>query len=181
MPRSKYTTGKTLKAADLTAEQTYLKRNITEIKEKGTMATGNKNEIYKRYNFLVEIDGMTQVGFMECVGLEAETSVIEYREGGDPNPVRKLPGLTLYSNIILRRGVTNTAELYTWRKSVVDGKIERRSGAIILLNDQHEEVARWKFNQGWPCFMSGPDLNATENEVAIEELEICHEGFERVL
>ncbi len=143
------------------------------------MASGSRTDPYKNFNFLVEIDGITVAGFTECTGLESETEVIEYREGNEASTLRKLPGLTDYSNITLRRGVTDNKELYNWRKSVIDGQTERKSGSIILLNDKQEEVARWNFKQGWPCYMAGPDLNALESEIAIEALEICHEGFER--
>ena len=134
---------------------------------------------YGNFNFLVQIDGITQAGFKECTGLESETDVIEYREGAGISTPRQLPGLTRYSNIDLKRGVTDSLDLYEWRKSVIDGQTQRRDGSIVLLNDERVPVARWNFRRGWPCRMSGPDLNATESEVAIEELEICHEGLER--
>jgi phage tail-like protein len=128
----------------------------------------------------VEIDGLALAGFLECTGLESETAVIEYREGGWAGSARKLPGLTKYANITLKRGVTNSRELYDWRASIIDGVVQRRNGSIILLNTERQAVARWNFRQGWPCAMSGPDLNALKSAVAIEELVICHEGFERV-
>ncbi len=135
---------------------------------------------YLKSNFLVEIDGAVKAGFMECQGLGSETEVIEYREGSDiQNSVRKLPGLTKYFNIILKRGFTGSMELYNWRKSVISGQIERKNFAIVLIDEKRQEMSRWVFRNAWPCRMSGPDLNAKGNEVAIEELEICHEGFER--
>ena len=134
---------------------------------------------YKNFNFLVEINEVTVGGFAECSGLESETEVIEYREGSEAATVRKLSGLTRYSNIVLARGVTDSKELWEWRKKIMDGDVERRDGAIILLNDHREEVAKWRFREGWPCRMYGPDLNAVESDVALEELEICHEGLVR--
>jgi phage tail-like protein len=137
---------------------------------------------YPEYNFLVEIDGLTLAGFLECTGLESETAVIEYREGNwTHGSARKLPGLTKYANITLKRGVTNSRELYDWRANIINGQIDRRHGSIILLDEKRQEVARWNFREGWPCRMSGPDLNALKNAVALEELVICHEGFERVV
>lgn len=143
------------------------------------MATDSRMDPFKNFNFLVEIDGITAAGFTECTGLESETEVIEYREGSEVNAVRNLPGLTRYSNIVLKRGVTDNKELYNWRKAIIGGQIERKNGSIILLDDKREQVARWNFRQGWPCYMAGPDLSATESEIAIEVMEICHEGFER--
>ncbi len=111
-------------------------------------------------------------------GLESETAVIEYRSGAE-NVMRKLPGLTKFGNIVLRRGVTQDPELWNWRKSIVEGNPDRRNGSIMLLDDQRNEVVRWNFRNGWPCKWEGPALNAKANEVAIETLEIAHEGLDR--
>jgi phage tail-like protein len=113
-------------------------------------------------------------------GLESETAVVEYRTGGDPSTVRKVPGLTKYANIVLKRGLTRDLELWNWRKTVVDGKTVRRSGSIILLDESGKQVLRWHFVGGWPVKWEGPALNAQANEVAIETLEIAHEGLELV-
>jgi phage tail-like protein len=134
---------------------------------------------YKAFNFLVEIDGVAVAAFSEVGGLESETDVIEYREGGDSNTVRKLPGLTRHANIVLRRGVTKDADLWNWRKSVVDGAFDRRNGSIVLLDDDRTEVVRWNFSRGWISKWTGPALNAKGNEVAIETIEIAHEGLAR--
>ena len=141
---------------------------------------GGGNDVYANCKFLVEIDGISAAGFAEVSGLETETDVIEYREGGDAGTARKLPGLTKYANIVLKRGITSSKELHDWRKEVIDGQIVRRSGSIVLLDERRQEVARWNFHESWPCRLSGPELKAKGNDVAIEELEICHEGLERV-
>ncbi len=159
-------------------EEKYYEAESHE-KENEAMSAHARKDPYRNCNFRLEIDGITVAGFMECSGLESETEVIEYREGTEANTVHQLPGLTIYSSIFLKRGVTDSKELYEWRKSVIDGQITRKNGSIILLNDKHEDVVRWNFLEGWPCRMSGPDLNALESEIAIEELEICHEGFQR--
>ena len=112
-------------------------------------------------------------------GLESETAVIEYRTGADnPTAVRKLPGLTKYANIVLKRGLTRDLSLWNWRQSVVKGKTERRSGSIVLLDESKNAVLRWHFVEGWPAKWEGPALNAQANEIAIETLEIAHEGLE---
>jgi phage tail-like protein len=138
-----------------------------------------RDDPYKAFNFLVEIDGVALAGFSEVSGLASETDVIEYRRGVDSNTVRKLPGLTKYANLVLKRGITQDAELWNWRKSVEDGNVDRRNGAIILLDDDHTEVVRWMFFQGWISTWEGPTLSAKGNEVAIETLEIAHEGLSR--
>lgn len=113
-------------------------------------------------------------------GLESETAVIEYRTGADPTTVRKLPGLTKYPNIVLKRGLTRDLSLWNWRQTVVNGKTQRRSGSIVLLDESGNQVLRWHFQEGWPAKWEGPALDAKANEVAIETLEIAHEGLELV-
>jgi phage tail-like protein len=144
------------------------------------MPAAQRDDPYKRFNFVVEIDGIARAAFSEVSGLESETAVVEYRVGSEPNTVRKLPGLTKFANIVLRRGVTKDDELWNWRKAVVDGNVDRRNGSIALLDDSRNEVVRWNFRDGWPCKWEGPALNAKANEVAIETLEIAHEGLELV-
>jgi len=130
-------------------------------------------------NFRVEIDGIAVAAFAECSGLSSETTVIEYREGTDRQAgPRLLPGLTRYGPIVLRRGVTSNRDLWNWRKSVVDGAVQRLDGAVILLDAGHNEVARWTFSQAWPRKWEGPALRAAGNEVAIETLEIVCERID---
>ncbi|MGD8594443.1 MAG: phage tail protein [Gammaproteobacteria bacterium] len=134
---------------------------------------------YRAYNFLVEIDGITRAGFRECSGLDTAQDPIEYREGSEGKNLtsKKLPGLVKYSNVSLKWGITDDAELWDWRKTVMDAAIERKNGSIVLLDDAGEEKARWNFVEGWPTKWTGPSFNATGNEVAIETLEIAHEGL----
>ena len=144
------------------------------------MPTGERRDPYAAFNFLVEIDGITRAGFSEVSGLDSETDVIEYRAGDDTDLTSsKLPGRTKFSNIVLKRGVTDDAELWQWRKKVMDGTTERKNGSIVLLNEARVEKVRWNFREGWLTKWVGPDLKADGNEVAIETLEIAHEGVER--
>ena len=137
-----------------------------------------RDDPYKGYNFLVEIDGISVAAFCEVSGLSSATEVIEYRNGSDrANTVRKLPGLTTYANIVLKRGVTQDTQLWQWRKAIEQGTPDRRSGAIVLLDDEHKPVRRWRFTEGWVTKFDGPDLNAKGNDVAIETIEIAHEGL----
>ena len=140
-------------------------------------ATGSRNDPYSAFNFLVEIDGVTVAGFSECSGLSAETDAIEYRTGAEDITVRKLPGLAKYSNITLKRGFTQSKELWNWRKSVIDGATQRQSGTIVLLDEGRKPALRFNFREGWPRKWDGPTFNAKTNEVAIETLEIAHEGL----
>ncbi|MEV6304244.1 phage tail protein [Actinoplanes sp. NPDC051861] len=142
------------------------------------MATGERNDPYAGFNFLVEVDGVIAAGFNSVKGLDQENAAIEYRNGDETQTVRKLPGLRTYPNIVLTRGYTDNKLLWQWRKRVVDGRTQRQSGSIVLLNEAREEALRWNFRDGWPAKLQGPSLDAKQNEVAIETLEIAHEGLE---
>src|SRR6476620_9355250 len=100
---------------------------------------------YRGFNFLVEIDGITQAGFQECGGLDSQTANIDYREGADPTHVRKLTGLNSFTPISLKRGVTDSDELWKWRLTAVNGKTERRNGSVVLLDESGAEKIRWNF------------------------------------
>lgn len=131
-------------------------------------------------NFLLEIDGIVTAGFMSCSGLEAEIEVIEYREGTDPRTLRKLRGSARYTNVVLQRGVTQSTELSEWFRASLTQPLERRGVAVILLSDLGDPAARWELREAWPCRLTGPELHAMKQQVAIETLELCHEGLQRI-
>jgi phage tail-like protein len=141
------------------------------------MPVGDRKDPYLSYNFLVEIDGIARAGFREASGLDSSQDPVEYREGTDAFTARKLPGLVKYSQITLKWGITDDPELQAWRQKAADGKVERRNGSIVLMDSTGKEKVRWNFIEGWPSKWTGPSLNATGNEVAIETLEIAHEGL----
>lgn len=134
---------------------------------------------YRGFNFKVEILGIVQAGFQECGGLDSQTGVVEYRNGDDPRMNRKLNGLNSFSPISLKRGVTDSDELYQWHLSGVTGTPDRRNGSIILLDESGQERIRWSFHRAWISKWSGPAFNAMGNAIAIESLEICHEEITR--
>ena len=145
------------------------------------MPTGSRNDPYRSYNFKLEIDNVALAKFTECSGLTFDIDPVEYREGADEFlHVRKLTGLRKFANIALKRGFTDNIELYNWYKEVLNGTPERRGGAIVLENEEHELVLRWEFAEGWICKWEGPTFNATSNDVAIESIEICVERVEMV-
>jgi phage tail-like protein len=147
------------------------------------MATGERVDPYRGFNFRVEISGTSQAvaGFREASGLTFTIDPIEYREGNAPDlHVRKLFGLRKYSNIALKRGFTQNKELWTWYRNLVNGRVDRRNGAIVLVDEEQQDVLRWQFVEGWIAKWEGPAMNATTNEVAIESIEICVEKVELV-
>jgi phage tail-like protein len=140
--------------------------------------TGKRDDPILGYNFRVEIKGVARNGFRQCHGLDANSPPAEYREGTDKAYTnRKLPGLVKYSNIVLIGGIVQDSSLWEWRQKTIEGKTERQSGSIILLDSTGQEKRRWNFTNGWPTVWDGPSLNATANEVAVETLEIAHEGI----
>ena len=144
------------------------------------MAPPQQADPYSVLRFRLEIDGLTSAAFSECSGLSSSVEVIEYRTGGEPASPRKLPGVRKFTNITLRRGITQDRELWNWYKTVLDGAPKRRNGSVVLMNEDGNDVLRWNFQRGWPCKYEGPALNASSSEVAIETLEIAHEGLDLV-
>ena len=142
------------------------------------MAAPQHHDPFRTFSFRVELAGLAVAAFTEVSGLESEAEVIEYREGGDGR-VRKLAGLRKYTNIVLKRGLTQDAELWNWHRDVLEGNVNRRNGSVILLDAYGQEAVRWNFWNAWPCKWQGPHLNARSNDVAIETLELAHEGLER--
>jgi phage tail-like protein len=143
------------------------------------MATVDRKSPYRGFNFQIEIDNTTVAGFRECSGLTATTDAVDYREGTDiPLHVRKLTGLRKFTNIVLKRGYTQNKDIWNWYKSVLNGAADRRNGAIILQDEDHNPVMRWQFENGFICKWEGPSMNATSNDVAVESLEICPERVE---
>ncbi len=144
------------------------------------MATGDIKDPWGNFNFLVEIDGISRAAFHEVSGFDSTIDVIEHREGGENTTLHKLPGMTKYSNLVLKWGITDDVQLYQWHRQVVNGEIQRKNGSIVLLDRAGQEVARWNFIRAWPSKYDGPDFNAEGNDIAIETLELAHEGVERV-
>jgi phage tail-like protein len=135
-------------------------------------------DLLTKFRFRVEIDGVTIAGFCEVTGLEISIEPIEYREGGDRS-IRKIPGLTKFGDVTLKRGITNAHELEDWIKNVSEGQPDRRNAVITLLDEQRQEIARWVLVNTFPRKWEGPDLNAKSSEVAIESLTLCVERLER--
>lgn len=143
--------------------------------------TGKRDDPYQQFNFLVEIDGIARAGFMECSGATTDTDPIDYREGSDISMnVRKLSGLRKYTNIVLKRGYTQDKSLWEWRKKIINGAVERRSADIILLNENREEVLRWRIREAWISKWDSGPFNAKTNDVVVETVELIHEGLELV-
>ena len=141
-----------------------------------------KNYPLPKFHFQL-VWGGTRVGFTEVSGLDFETEVIEYREGHSPAYHKtKQPGLTKYSNITLKRGtfLGDFEYFEQWRKTFMfqEGKEKfRRDVTINLLNEEHQPIISWTLSKAWPSKIQSTDLKADANEVAIETMELVHEGL----
>ena len=116
-------------------------------------------------------------GFSECSGLEMSMDIEEYREGGNNATVLRFPTGVKWGNLRLRRGVALADDLWVWHFGFVQGQVVRRDGVVTLQDEQQNPVKMWSFTRGLPVKWTGPSLNASQNQVAIEELEIAHEGL----
>lgn len=142
------------------------------------MATGERRDPYRAFNFQLEIDNVPLGAFSEVSGLTAEGDAVDYREGTDlQSNVRKLPGLRKYSNITLKRGYTQDRSLWNWYANIVNGVADRRNVTIVLMNESREPVLRWHAENAWINKIEGPSLKASGNEVAMESIELVHEGL----
>lgn len=132
-----------------------------------------------KFHFEVNWGSEFQIGFTEISGLDVESEVIEYRDGASKeyNKV-KMPGMQKFSNITLKRGTfEGVNEFYQWWNTVRLNKIERRDITISLLNENHEAIAVWEVKNAWPTKVQSTDLKSDGNEVAIETMELVHEGL----
>lgn len=145
---------------------------------------------YRAFNFLITLIDSTsllgalvtaitavQAGFSECSGLEMGMDVEEYKEGGNNGTVLRFPTRMKWTNLKLKRGMALSDDLWLWHYGFSLGQVQRRDGLVILQDEQQQPVKTWSFTRGLPVRWAGPAFNATQNAVAIEELEIAHEGL----
>lgn len=133
-----------------------------------------------KFRYRVEIDGLDAGGFSEVSGFDASIDVIEYREGDMVQTPMKIPGLKKYGNITLKQGLVDSIVLYDWITAGINGAVDRKTITITLLDQEEAPAASWQVINAWPTKYTAPDFNATSSEIAIETLEIAHEGMTRV-
>ena len=142
------------------------------------MATAERRDPYRTFNFQLEIDGVPLGAFSEASGLTAEGDAVDYREGTDlQHNVRKLTGLRKYTNITLKRGYTQDKSLWRWYGNIVNGQPDRRNVTIVLMNEARQPALRWHAENAWVNKIEGPSFKAAGNEIAMESVEIVHEGL----
>jgi phage tail-like protein len=136
------------------------------------------------FQYAVEIQGKVSGYFTECAGLGSEHEVIEHKvvDSKGKEVIQKVPGRLKWENIVLKRGITDSMDIWDWRKKVEEGKVDdaRANGSIVMMDQHLNAVARWNFENAWPVKVSGPSMKSDSNEIGIEELTIAHEGLWRV-
>ena len=139
---------------------------------------------YQVFNFLIEIEGLVIGGFSECSGLEVETELFEYREGGLNEYMHNFLGPTKYTPLVLKHGLTSIDGLWNWHQQIVNQGVnqvvKRRNGTIYLLDQQRNQAKVWNFKQAFPYKWTGPELRADSSEVAFESVELVHRGLNQV-
>jgi phage tail-like protein len=142
-----------------------------------------REDPYAVFNFEVIVKGVSDDGtavrgsFSEVKGLEADVKPIDYRNGSEANHVRKLLGLTSFTDVTLMRGITADLGFWNWIVEGMNGLVHRTDVSIVLLDENRNEVMRWNLVRAWPCKWTGPGLNAKNSEVAMETVVLCHEGL----
>lgn len=135
---------------------------------------------HAKFRYRVEIDGLAAGGFSEVSGFDASIDVIEYREGDMVTTPMKVPGLKKYGNITLKQGLVDSMVIYDWMMAGVNGAVDRKTITITLLDEEEADAASWQVINAWPVKYTAPDFNATSSEIAIEQIEVAHEGMTRV-
>jgi len=135
------------------------------------------------FNFQLMIEGTVAGYFTECSGIGSEHEIIEHKVVNDSGQeiVRKIPGRLKWQDITLKRGITSDLQIWTWRETVLQGKMSdsRKPITITMMSRDYQPVAIWHFTNAWPSKVSGPSLKSDSNEFGVEELTIVHEGMYR--
>jgi len=139
-----------------------------------------RTDPYRNYRFTVEIDSLIVGGFAEVEGLERELRTEEYEEGGRNGFAHAFPDRMSHPTLTLRRGLTDSDTFWAWLQDVKFGTVERKSGRIVVMDETGREVWGWAFREAYPVRWSGPDLQADEGAVAIEEVELSHRGLSKM-
>lgn len=147
------------------------------------MANGREDPLLG-FHFALDLGGTIAGYFTECSGIGSEHEVIEHKVINEKGQevVMKIAGRLKWENIVLKRGITSSMDVWDWRKTVEDGDLEgaRRNGSIIMFDQKLNPVAQWDFERAWPVKVSGPQPKADSNEIGLEEVTIAHEYIKRV-
>jgi phage tail-like protein len=153
---------------------------MADVEARPAAQPGNAVDPLRRYNFTLLINNVSGGNFVEVQGLSVMVDKILYREAGNNQIVRAIPGRVTYSSVTLRYGLTSSAELWDWLMTAVNGQVSRRNVSIAMLDSSGSaEVLRWNLLNAWPEQWHGAPLDAQSRELAIETLVLAHDGLER--
>lgn len=141
------------------------------------MSVTARSDPFTGFSFELKLEGLVVGGFSEVSGLAAEIDIEEYREGGSNDFVHRLPKVTKYGNLVLKRGITESNELYKWYKDVVRGIIQRRTVTVNLLDTQKRILKVWNFKNAFPVKWNASDLKSDGNTILVESVELVHQGL----
>jgi phage tail-like protein len=141
--------------------------------------SGKRVDPFLAFRFDVRFDERSYGGFSECNGLNLETQVQEYLEGGRNDHALKFPGRSVQTNVVLKRGVVDR-DLWNWYFDLTQGRVQIRNITILVHDPSGERVEmEYRLRNAFPCKWNGPELNAAQSNVAVETFELCHQGLER--
>jgi phage tail-like protein len=146
--------------------------------------SGRESDPLLGFNFRLEIDGKLTGYFTECSGIGSEHDIVEHKVVDEKGRefVQKIPGRLKWQDVSLKRGITDSMDIWDWRKDVEDGNMgkARTNCSIIMMDRNYEDVARWDFLNAWPSKVTGPSVKSDSNEFGLEEVTLVHEGMVRV-
>ncbi len=143
------------------------------------MPTATKSNPYTIFRFRIEIEGIIVAQVSEITGIQAETEIEPYEEGGVNEFVHQLPKRTKYQQITLKRGITDLDDMWKWYQDVVAGSFKRKNGSIVLMDVEGNDKWLWNFIEAYPVKWTGPDLKADSNTVAFETIVLAHHGIKK--
>jgi phage tail-like protein len=145
--------------------------------------TGRETDPLIGFNFRLEIEGKLSGYFTECSGIGSENEVVRHKavDDGGHELIQIIPGRLKWSDVTLKRGITDKMDIWEWRQKVVEGKMDeaRTNCSIVMTDRNYEDVARWDFVNAWPSKVTGPSVKSDSNDFGVEEVVIVHEGLLR--
>lgn len=146
------------------------------------MPASKRKQPYESFRFKIAIDNLISGGFSECSGLQVETEVEDFREGGCNEYAHKLPKATKYGSIVLKRGYMDTDNIHTWQSSIREGRpFERKNMSVILLDSQGNTVRQWDFKEAFPVKWNTSEFKADSSALLVETFEFVHHGLIMVI
>src|SRR5512143_3514151 len=147
-------------------------------------SSGRESDPLIGFQFALEVAGMITGYFSEVSGVGSENEIVEHKVVAEGHEfVQKLPGRLKWTDITLKRGITDNMQVWEWRQMVVDGEIgkARKNATITMYDRNYKPAAKWDLVNAWPSKVTGPSFKADSNEYGVEEVTLVHEGMKRAV